>query len=69
MSSTELLSAKEPALCATINDAARLLGLCRTRIYELIASGDLKSVKIGRRRLVNRASLEQLVNGVAARLP
>jgi excisionase family DNA binding protein len=40
---------------------AKLGGLGRTTYYELLASGELQSVKIGRRRFVPRESLEQYV--------
>jgi excisionase family DNA binding protein len=33
-------------------EAARLAGLCRTSIYSALASGELKSLKIGKRRLI-----------------
>jgi excisionase family DNA binding protein len=33
-------------------EAARLAGLGRTTIYEAIGAGALKSVKIGKRRLI-----------------
>jgi excisionase family DNA binding protein len=36
-------------------------GLGRTRIYELLADGSLESVRLGRRRLVTRRSIEALV--------
>lgn len=45
----------------TVNDACRITGLGRTKVYELIADGPLKSVAIGRRRLVLYASIEALL--------
>jgi excisionase family DNA binding protein len=41
--------------------AGRKIGLGRTKIYELIACGDLRTVKIGSRRLVLVASLHELL--------
>lgn len=38
-----------------------LLGIGRTKWFELIASGELRSVKIGRRRLVSEAALAEFV--------
>jgi excisionase family DNA binding protein len=38
---------------AGIPDTSRILGLGRSKIYELIASGDLTAYKIGRRTLVD----------------
>lgn len=44
-----------------INDAARLLGVGRTTLYELIGNGELESVHLGHRHLVVYESAEQLV--------
>jgi excisionase family DNA binding protein len=38
-----------------------LLGIGRTVTYRLVLGGELRSVKIGRRRLVVRASVEEYV--------
>lgn len=38
----------------------------RTRVYELINEGKLKSSKVGKRRLISAASLRALVEGEAA---
>jgi excisionase family DNA binding protein len=39
-------------LAVSPGEAARLAGLGRTTIYDALGSGDLKSVKIGKRRLI-----------------
>jgi len=44
-----------------IAEAVRLTGLCRSKIYELIASGDIETVKVGRCTLIPMASLRALV--------
>ena len=45
-----------------VPEAAELLGLPRTRTYELIASGDLPAVRIGQRSIrVNRRELERFL--------
>lgn len=36
----------------TIDNAARFSGLSRSRIYELMGAGDLKSFKVGNRRMI-----------------
>jgi excisionase family DNA binding protein len=46
-----------------INDAVAMSGLGRSTIYKLIDSEKLRSVKIGKRRLVIRESLESLLLG------
>ena len=41
-------------------EASLLIAMGHTRIYELLADGTLKSIKIGRKRLISYASLESL---------
>lgn len=41
--------------------AAGLLGLGKTRIYELIEAGDLEVVKIGRSTLIPYRNLKKLI--------
>jgi excisionase family DNA binding protein len=41
-----------------IVDAVRLMGVSRSRIYELFASGELPSYKDGKRRLIRVADIE-----------
>jgi excisionase family DNA binding protein len=45
----------------TAEEAAELLGVGRTTIYNLFNTGELLSVKIGRSRRVPRTALEQYV--------
>jgi excisionase family DNA binding protein len=47
-------------LTVRISTAVRITGLSRSRIYELIQSGDLDTVKVGRATLVQFASLKAL---------
>ena len=42
-----------------VEDAAKVLSLGRSKTFELIASGRLKSVQIGRSRRVPRSALEE----------
>jgi excisionase family DNA binding protein len=49
------------SLAMSVDDASRALGLGRTKIYGLIAEGKLLCVKIGRRRLILRTSLDELL--------
>ncbi len=44
-----------------IAEAMRLTGIRRSKLYELIASGEIETVKIGRCTLVPVASLHALV--------
>jgi excisionase family DNA binding protein len=47
----------------TIADTCHITDLGRTKIYDLIAKGKLKSTTVGRRRLVFYASIEALLRG------
>ena len=48
-----------------INDATVFSGLSRASLYRAIKDGALRSVKIGKRRLILRADLEAfLVGGI-----
>lgn len=49
-------------LLLTVGEAARLLRLSRTFTYDLAARGELPVIRLGRRVLVPRASLERFVN-------
>lgn len=64
MHTTRPASPPEPLLL-TVAEAAALLGLGRTTLYELILRGDLMTVKIGRARRVPVASLQQFVASLA----
>ena len=44
-----------------VNDAARMIGVGRTKLYELIASGDIETVKLGKSTRVVTASLYSLI--------
>jgi excisionase family DNA binding protein len=45
----------------TVEDAANVLQIGRTRVFGLIANGILASVKIGRSRRIRRRDLEAYV--------
>ena len=52
-----------PRLLA-IKQAIFEMGISRTAIYELINAGMLKTVKIGRRRLVPIEAIEEFIAGL-----
>jgi excisionase family DNA binding protein len=58
--SLEPSSALQPMLVSTA-EAARLLGVHRATVYDLINSGALPSVKIGRRRMISVYSLKAFI--------
>jgi len=45
-----------------IPDAIRMTGLGRSKLYELISSGDIETVKIGRCTLIPVESLYRLID-------
>jgi excisionase family DNA binding protein len=48
-------------MLVTVEEAAGLLWIGRTTAYELVMSGNLQSVKVGRRRLVVRDGVDKCV--------
>ncbi|WP_239340636.1 helix-turn-helix domain-containing protein [Frankia sp. CiP3] len=50
------------ALLLTATEAADLLGVSRTTVYELLNAGQLESVRIGRARRIPRAALVAYVD-------
>lgn len=50
-------------LTVRISTAVRITGLSRSRIYELIQTGDLATIKVGRATLVQYGSLKNLTGG------
>lgn len=48
-------------ISVSIEDAAILTGLSRSRIYELIDANEIRSIHIGRRHLVLVSSLLELL--------
>ena len=53
-----------PRLLA-IKQVIHELGISRTALYQLINDGKLRTVKIGRRRLVPAEAIDELVAGLA----
>jgi excisionase family DNA binding protein len=51
----------EPLLLSIV-DAARVLGVGRTKLYELIAVGDVEAVRVGRAVRVPVAALHEFVD-------
>ena len=49
-------------ICVRVNDAARMIGVGRTKLYELISSGELETIKIGKATRITTASLHELIN-------
>jgi excisionase family DNA binding protein len=56
-------------LLLTVREAADVLSVSRSRVYELIHAEQLDSVKIGRSRRVSLASVRRFVEGPSAFVP
>lgn len=48
-------------ICIRINDAARMIGVGRTKLYQLIAAGEITTVKLGKATRVTTSSLHDLI--------
>ncbi len=48
----------------TVEDTARALSLGRSKVYELLDAGQLRSVKIGRARRVPLEAVHEFVRGL-----
>jgi len=53
-----------PRLLLKIEEAGTVLGVGRTKIFELVAGGQLESVRIGRARRIPAESLVAFVEGI-----
>jgi excisionase family DNA binding protein len=52
----------EERLTLTVPEAARLLGVSRNTAYEAVRNGNIPAIFIGRRILVSRARLVQMID-------
>ena len=55
----------EKRLVLSVTEAAVALGISRAHAYELVARGQLPSLRLGRRIVVPRRGLERLLDGDA----
>ena len=55
----------QPPVLVTVIQARALTGLGNTKLYELIGEKRLKSIMVGRRRLVVFASIHDLIKSSA----
>jgi excisionase family DNA binding protein len=49
------------SLLLSVNETAALLGIHRATVYELLATGQLRSTTLGRRRVIPRVAVEAFV--------
>ena len=55
-----------PVLLVSPEDAARVLGVGRTKVYELMRSGALRSVRLGGLRRIPVSALAEFVSRLEA---
>ncbi|HEY8597803.1 MAG TPA: helix-turn-helix domain-containing protein [Thermomicrobiales bacterium] len=53
-------------LLFTVEEAEEMTAICRSKLYEFMASGTLRSVKIGRSRRIARVDLEAFIDRLRA---
>lgn len=53
--------ASNPVLCVRVERAIRMLGIGKTKLYELIAEGELEAIRIGRRTLIMQSSIDDFI--------
>ena len=58
-----------PPLAVTVDQACDLVGVRRTKLYELVRTGQLRLVKIGRRSVIPFEDLKKLVSPTNASAP
>jgi len=56
-------SQREPDHLLSIEQAARALGVGRTALYSEIGAGRVRSVKVGRRRLIPSSAISEVASG------
>ena len=54
-------------LTYTVQETATLLGLSRNSAYEAARRGEIPTIRVGRRILVPRSRLDELLDGLTAR--
>jgi excisionase family DNA binding protein len=52
----------EPRVTLTVGEAAKLLRLSRAFTYELVARGELPSIRLGRRIVIPRIAIERILS-------
>ncbi|WBX86483.1 helix-turn-helix domain-containing protein [Sphingosinicella microcystinivorans] len=55
-------------LTVRVRVAASMLGIGRSKLYELIAAGEIETIKIGNATLIPVECLESLINSRRARI-
>lgn len=56
-----------PALLLRVEEAAARLGVARTLMYQLVMSGEVESVRVGRLRRIPAVCLDEYVDDLRTR--
>ncbi|MCW3845976.1 helix-turn-helix domain-containing protein [Sphingomonas sp. LB-2] len=56
--------AEHECIAVRIPTAARMIGISRSKFYELLSSGDIEAVKLGRSTLIPVASLKAFIEAL-----
>ncbi len=56
-------------LAYTVSEASKMLSISRSRLYELINSGEIQSVKFGRSRRITEEQLREFLRRCEVALP
>lgn len=62
---TEPAPAAGPATVLTVDEAADRLKVSRSLIYSQLRSGELRSIRLGRRRLIPAAEVDRIIGEAA----
>jgi excisionase family DNA binding protein len=57
---------REGRLTCTVEEAAVLLGISRGQAYHCVRTGELRSVQLGRRIVIPRIAIDELLSGSPA---
>ena len=58
-----MYSGFDDTLTLTVVEAARFLGISRGLAYEAVRRGEIPSIRVGRRILIPRVALQQMLTG------
>ncbi|SEN10044.1 hypothetical protein SAMN02800694_2771 [Luteibacter sp. UNCMF331Sha3.1] len=54
-----------PPLAHSVGDAARRIGVSRAYLFQLMADGMVKRIKLGRRTLITEAECQRVIESAA----
>ena len=54
-------SPEDVKMTLTVPEAAQLVGICKPKMYELVRAGKFRTVKVGKKILISRQSLQDWI--------